>query len=146
MKYVLQVKKGLGGLNIHKDPDGKIIDAIEPSVWLQWVGTPEVPLGLTTWIEVTYSRPRGLQQRGWIAKHLVDFHRDRLFRENVTVHEHQEEYRKSVSFPKPPDIPRIELPECGPIIPAIPRGLWIVFGLAVLCVFGLLFKAFLHIP
>lgn len=146
MNYaILHLKKELGGLTIHKWPDGPPSDEIEPTVWMQWVGTPKVATGLVTWMEVTYSRPRGLRQRGWVAEHLVDIIKDKMFKENMTVHERQVEYVKSVSFPKPPDIPHIErdwMPETDPIMPR--RGYWLVVGLSLLVACIALAKIYLH--
>lgn len=146
MSYALvRVKQGLGGLNVRDAPDGNIIDAIEPhGVHIQTVGLPMIMKNGRDWVEVTYTRPRMKPERGWIAEHCVHIDWQTL---KGTVHEAQEDYLQSVKFPKaPPDIPKFDrecMPEIGPIIP---RGLWVVFGLALLCVLGVLFKAFLHIP
>lgn len=147
MSYALvSVKQGLGGVNIHDGPDGDIIDAIEPhGVYIQTVGTPVIVKRGIPWREVTYSRPHQKPERGWLSERCVDIHWQTF---KGTVHEAQEEHLKSVSFPRqPPDIPHFDgMPECEPIIRPIPRGMWLVLGLATLCVLGVLFKAYWHIP
>jgi hypothetical protein len=119
MNYaIVQVKEGLDGLNVHAHPGSMPpIDAIEPDVWMQYVGTPTVAEGLTTWMEVTYARAKphdGKLCRGWVARHLVEIVKDKMFTENLSVHDRQVEYENSVSFPKAPnstDLPVIDLEE-----------------------------------
>lgn len=144
---IAHLKHGLGGLNVYKAPGGHKVDwrdAIEPTVWMQPIG-PTVKEDKIDWLEVTYARTRERPQRGWVRKDLLDIMDDPKF-PDASVHEKQVAYEKSISFPKPPDIPRFDrefMPETDPIMSR--RGFWLLvcFGGLVVAVF--LAKLFLHI-
>jgi hypothetical protein len=144
MSYALaRIKKGVGGLNVYSGPGGdKNLwrDAIEPhGVYIQTVGMPMVRLRGVDWVEVMYQRPSSKPERGWVAEHCLDIDWQTF---KGTVHEAQVEYEKSVSFPKPPDTPRIDLREFVP--PRYGPGFWLTVGFGALLAVIFLAKLYFH--